>query len=185
MSTPSKRIAPESGLSMPASRLSSVDLPEPDGPIKPRKSPRCTSNERSCSTGTTCPPRRYDFETFRTSMSEGLTGGSLYPRAVGEPVERLDDHPVARRETVGLHQVAKGSRALEPHALRAAVLHEENVLHAVALGDGRLGHGGNRLALGRGEAALEERDLGRHVGHHARVALEEPDFHQHRGLRAV
>ena len=33
MSTPATRISPEVGLSMPATRLSSVDLPEPDGPI--------------------------------------------------------------------------------------------------------------------------------------------------------
>jgi len=58
MSTPSKRSSPESGLSMPAIRLSSVDLPDPDGPISPRKSPARTSSVMSVSTGTTCPPRR-------------------------------------------------------------------------------------------------------------------------------
>ena len=39
------------GLSMPAMRLSSVDLPEPDGPISATKSPAAMSSVMSTSTG--------------------------------------------------------------------------------------------------------------------------------------
>src|SRR5262245_55124821 len=147
MSTPSIRIEPASGLSIPAMRLSSVDLPEPEGPIRPRKSPRCTSNERSCSTGTTWPPRRYDLNTLRISMS--FMPASLHGHAVGDPVERLEDHPVAEREALDLHEFAQRPRAGRAHALRAPILHQEHILRAVALGERRLGHRRDGLALFR------------------------------------
>src|SRR5436189_9938 len=57
MSSPPTNSKPESGLSMPAMRLSSVDLPEPDGPMSPRKSPSGISSEMSIRTGTTWPRR--------------------------------------------------------------------------------------------------------------------------------
>src|SRR3712207_7541865 len=43
-SDPATRTLPCVGLSRPAMRLSSVDLPEPDGPISARKSPSPTSS---------------------------------------------------------------------------------------------------------------------------------------------
>ena len=49
---------PLSGLSMPAMRLSSVVLPEPDGPMSAVKSPPAMSSVMSESTGTIWSPRR-------------------------------------------------------------------------------------------------------------------------------
>ena len=46
-----------SGLSMPATRFSSVLLPDPDGPIIATKSPSRMTRVMSVSTGSTCPPR--------------------------------------------------------------------------------------------------------------------------------
>src|SRR5437660_12357130 len=54
---------------MPASRLRSVDLPDPDGPISPMKSPAGTVIVTPLSTGISSASRRYDFETSRSSMS--------------------------------------------------------------------------------------------------------------------
>ena len=46
-SSPATRTVPRVGLSRPATRLSSVDLPEPDGPMSAVKLPSSKSIERS------------------------------------------------------------------------------------------------------------------------------------------
>ena len=46
MSWPPMMISPEVGVSMPAMRFSRVVLPEPDGPMSERNSPRGTSRDR-------------------------------------------------------------------------------------------------------------------------------------------
>ena len=57
MSSPSIMSVPLSALSMPAIKFSSVDLPEPDGPINATKSPRAMLSVMPSSTGTAWPPR--------------------------------------------------------------------------------------------------------------------------------
>ena len=52
ISLPSTTMRPPVGRSMPAMRLSSVVLPEPDGPMSARKSPRGTASVTPLSTGT-------------------------------------------------------------------------------------------------------------------------------------
>src|SRR3972149_3969414 len=52
MSMPATLSMPRSGLSMPAIRLRSVLLPEPDGPMRATKSPALTSRLKSFNTGT-------------------------------------------------------------------------------------------------------------------------------------
>src|SRR5919201_4587903 len=46
----SSQISPVVGCSSPASRLSAVDFPQPDGPRKVTNSPPCTSRAKSSST---------------------------------------------------------------------------------------------------------------------------------------
>ena len=58
MSVPATRTLPAVGWSMPATRFSSVDFPDPDGPISPRNSASATSSETSSSTGTLSESRR-------------------------------------------------------------------------------------------------------------------------------
>src|SRR6516165_7846884 len=65
---PPIQTSPRSGLSRPAMRLSSVVLPEPDGPMMPRNSPSATSRLRLRKTVISSPPRAKDLTTFRTCM---------------------------------------------------------------------------------------------------------------------
>src|SRR5262245_1461108 len=71
MSRPPTRSSPLSGLSMPAMRLSSVLLPDPDGPMSAVNSPGMMSKLMSFNTGTICPPRWYVLYRRRTSMNGG------------------------------------------------------------------------------------------------------------------
>ncbi len=57
-SVPATATDPASGRSIPAIRFSSVVLPDPEGPIKPRNSPSGTSSEMSRSTGIAMLSRR-------------------------------------------------------------------------------------------------------------------------------
>jgi hypothetical protein len=52
ISLPSTMTCPRVGRSMPAIRFSSVVLPEPEGPINARKSPRGTLTDTPFNTGT-------------------------------------------------------------------------------------------------------------------------------------
>ncbi|SHX19080.1 Uncharacterised protein [Mycobacteroides abscessus subsp. abscessus] len=49
--SPSARTRPASGFSSPASARSTVDLPQPDGPVSTRISPGCTVRLSSSTTG--------------------------------------------------------------------------------------------------------------------------------------
>ena len=70
------RSRPRVGRSRPPSRFSSVDLPDPDGPISARKSPRGMSRFRPCSTSIRSPPRRKSLCTLRTVTRTPSAGAS-------------------------------------------------------------------------------------------------------------
>src|SRR5918994_2944153 len=63
------KILPEVGLSMPAIRFNRVVLPEPDGPMKARKSPSAILSEILRRTGISRLSRWYDLNKSTTSMS--------------------------------------------------------------------------------------------------------------------
>src|SRR6266699_1396137 len=69
ISRPVTTISPWSGRSSPATRLRSVVLPEPDGPLSRTNSPSPTSSETSRNAPTVARSRRYVFETERTDTS--------------------------------------------------------------------------------------------------------------------
>src|SRR5262245_52639152 len=96
-SVPPIRMTPRVGRSMPASRLSSVDLPEPDGPMRPRKSPSSTVIDTFSSTGISIASRLYDLVTSRSSIS-GMRLRPLYSYdpALGQRRRRIHDHRFAR-----------------------------------------------------------------------------------------
>src|SRR5688572_4747412 len=77
MFTPSTSMLPSVGRSSPPMRLSSVVLPEPEGPMSATKSPRGSSRSSFSSTGTTSLPRRYCLATPRSRA----TTGSLFATA--------------------------------------------------------------------------------------------------------
>src|SRR5437016_12577077 len=66
-------MAPDVGRSRPASRFSSVDLPEPELPSSARNSPEGISSETSLTAGMRVSPRRYCRETF-CAWSKGWVG---------------------------------------------------------------------------------------------------------------
>src|SRR5215510_13527396 len=88
---------------MPASRLSSVDLPEPDGPISARKSPSDTDIDTPSSTGISIASRLYFFRTSLSSMSTATLGPlDPYGRAASDRLGRVENHGFARHQS-GLH----------------------------------------------------------------------------------
>src|SRR6476659_6535898 len=117
---PSSRISPSVGVSKPASIISVVVLPDPDGPSSVRNSPRWMSRSR-CSTTRVTPSYVLPMPTKRTIGSDMLAAvdGNLRARQVrrarraqeldqvggflgcSEPVHRdvaLDDLRRARRQ---------------------------------------------------------------------------------------
>src|SRR5215475_10934080 len=84
---------------MPASRLSSVDLPDPDGPISARKSPSDTDIDTPSSTGISIASRLYFFRTSLSSMSTTLGPFDPYGRAASDGLGRVENHGFARHQS--------------------------------------------------------------------------------------
>src|SRR5215213_6533395 len=133
MPIPPTRSTPPSGLSMPAMRFKSVLLPEPEGPISATNSPAAISSVMSFSTGTICPPRRYDFERFLISTIgcaliewSFARGGDL--DAVLHALGRLQHDFVACLHSRHLHELTHCRTGLHRHLGRLAVLDDENDL---------------------------------------------------------
>src|SRR2546428_6321127 len=76
------RIDPRVGRSMPASRFSSVDLPDPDGPIRPRYSPAGTLIVTRSREGISIESRIYVFGTARHSIQGMSLSLDAHQRAV-------------------------------------------------------------------------------------------------------
>ena len=68
-SVPATMTCPDVGRSMPAIRLSSVVLPEPEGPMSARNSPCGTCRSIPSSTVIRCVSRVYTLRTPRTSTA--------------------------------------------------------------------------------------------------------------------
>src|SRR5438128_7128110 len=66
---PSTLTSPLVGLSIPAIRFNSVDLPEPDGPIKQRNPPDSRSRLVLCNATTSVASRLKTFLTLRISTA--------------------------------------------------------------------------------------------------------------------
>src|SRR6185436_12352867 len=187
MSRPPTRSSPESGLSIPAIRLRSVVLPEPEGPISAVKSPGWMSSVMSESTGTICPPRVYDLARCRISTSGSVTlllrDGNR--RAVPDFLSRIEDDALAGLEALHLDQVAELAAGRYLGAAHLVVLHDERDLAAITLDDRPRLHGRDGLLLVRGHRFFEERDLRAHVGQHPRILVDEAHLDEHRGLGAI
>src|SRR5580700_10301476 len=76
---PSTRISPEVGRSIAAIRCSSVDLPDPDGPINATNSPLCISRVTSFSAITWNSSRTYSLVRLCVSMIVSLMPAPLVP----------------------------------------------------------------------------------------------------------
>src|SRR6185295_10763952 len=72
--------SPCEGVSRHPIRFISVDLPEPDGPVIARYSPRFTSNDTPCSACTFSEPMSYVFHRLRIAISN-----DALPSAAGGP----------------------------------------------------------------------------------------------------
>src|SRR3984957_13028557 len=76
--------------SRPARMRSSVDLPQPDGPISAPVSPSSSANERLAMTGTLCPEAvRKDFSATRASSRAGSPTGDVTFKGLHR--KRFDD----------------------------------------------------------------------------------------------
>src|SRR3954467_4105566 len=102
MSVPLLRIDPRVGRSILARRFSSVDLPEPEGPISATYSPASMAIDIRSRTGISSASRLYDLVTSRSSMS-AMWLLSLYANraAVGQRGRRVEDERLAWRHTAG------------------------------------------------------------------------------------
>src|SRR4051812_17354691 len=198
MSSPPTRSTPPSGRSMPAIRLSSVLLPEPDGPINAMKSPSSMESVMLDSTGTVCTPRRYDF----TSCDISTSGAAPFARFIACcPLMlwlRHVDFRAVRQLRVGrTHQHVAGAHAVEcdqvaefrarrdRHLMHGLVLDDEDDAASVALNDGGGLRGDDGPPVLRRHRFGQESGLCAHVRQHAWNAIDEAHLDEHRRLRAV
>src|SRR6476619_779520 len=86
--SPAKRTLPVSLVSVPQMQLTSVDLPEPFGPIKPTRSPSCTV--RSIPSSATKPPKRL-LNPLTSSSGIFPSRAQLLLHQPDDPVRRDDD----------------------------------------------------------------------------------------------
>src|SRR6188472_2388708 len=96
--SPCSRTSPRVGRSRPAMHLSSVVLPQPEGPTTQTSSRSAIENEMLRSACVTLLPEPYDFATSRISSTGWLLGGRRPPPAVpcehaplGEQVGEVED----------------------------------------------------------------------------------------------
>src|SRR5579862_3230817 len=96
MSTSLINTEPASGLSRPPMALNSVDLPEPEGPMIDRYSPRRMSRSTPFSARTTSSPIRNSFTSplVRTTYSFDAIFGSTFPGILARPL--LSARPLER-----------------------------------------------------------------------------------------
>ena len=188
MSSPATASSPASGLSMPATRFSSVDLPEPEGPISATKSPLADRRElMSVSTGTHLLAAEYDFERCvdaRPAHGRARAGGGraarlfLRDRSTARAVLRARSGGsattcVARRHAgrPASGRPPSGAAPSPATSLRPCSCHRARRRRRspsrLTIASGRTAGTGLR-SPGR-ERAREERDLRAHVGQHARI----------------
>src|SRR5215831_7992509 len=106
-SSPSRRMVPASGRMVPAIRSSSVVLPEPFGPIRPRISPAETESEKSL-TATSPPKVLVSLSTSSsapTASALPCAGSCREPRrpACQQAATILDQSADAARQQVDDH----------------------------------------------------------------------------------
>src|ERR1700730_6784061 len=188
MSSPPTRSSPLSGLSMPAIRLSSVLLPDPDGPISAMKSPCPISSVMSVRTGTICTPRRYDFATWLISTSGAVLTLLLRQSnfgAVPDLLVRSQHERVARVHAIDRDELTDPGARRDRYLPHRVVLDHVDHFLAVARDDRGGLHHDHRLLFLRRNRSGEERDLCAHVRKHACMALHETHLDQHSRFRSV
>src|SRR5262249_39279094 len=153
-----------------------VVLPDPDGPMSARKSPRGISRLTPCSTSIRSPPRWYTLWTFRTVTRESditclqLAAVplrlNLYPVSVFERRRTVSDDALPPREA-GEHfdLIPIVGAELDRAPLDAIVVNDKHDRPAIDRAGGRLGHQNARARLSCAVHILiaQERYLHAHV----------------------
>ena len=197
------RSMPPDGASSPPIRLSSVVLPEPDGPISARKSP--------CGMSRLTPLQHVDAlaaagEVLVDVVDPDECAHERAPCSLGCGLNRCRylTTIARRRPAPAAARRRRARRAVEPGGDFEAVAVGAAGLHGAAL-DRVLPHdehvAGCRSRCGRRSSAraspacaagavgvvrlAQERHLHAHVGQDARIELLEADAHQHRGLLPI
>src|SRR5262245_50763243 len=175
MRCPATWISPASGRSMPPSRLSSVVLPEPDGPITATKSPRGMPRSRRSKIAIASWPlvKPLHRPARRTIVSGANVFLLLMNRGLSWPVPAIPLSEARPRHGKRDHRDEPG----DDDASRLCVS-TASVTFSVR------GGGFFRPRAGR-RVVLEERDLHGHVGQDARVLALQSDAHPHGRLLAV
>ena len=181
---------PPVGWSSPPIRLSSVVLPEPDGPISARKSPCGMSSVTPFSTSMRSLPR---VKYLWTPLI--LTSALIAPC---RDLTCLPTIPAAARSTTrspplspasDFEPIAVGAADLDGAALDASSrTTNTNVVAVFSSRPRACGTSvtGCAAARGRGRRRLaQERHLHAHVRQDARIELLEADAHEHRRLLAI
>src|SRR5215831_3952503 len=175
MRLPSTVIVPSVGESRPPMRFNSVVLPDPDGPIRARKSPRSISRSTWCRTSSRSLPRSYTLLSCRISTNV-LTGVSswfayldAYP--VAQVSRRRRHHAGAARDSLDQPQVPEILPGCYGVPVRPVPLDDENHRGAVTLHDRRARH---QNTLGRGYLPL-----GFPASAARRILFQERDAHAH------
>src|SRR5712691_5685199 len=104
-------ISPRSGTRKPATRLSSVVLPQPDGPSSVISSPRRTCSATSSSAAVS--PKRLVTRSSATAMSWDVAAPGAVPSAGRLNVENLsepEEHGGERQQDGGEHDVQDRDR---------------------------------------------------------------------------
>src|SRR5688500_2766453 len=176
MLVPPISIDPELGKSSPPSRLSSVVLPEPDGPISARKSPCGMSSVTPLSTSMRSLPRVNDLWTLLILTSALMSSLSLNrdQHAFAQFGRRGNHHLVAALQSRHhLEPIAVGARGLDRAALDGVLADDEHEARLAVFLHRRLRHQRHRLRdryVARVGFA-QERHLHAHVGEDARIEL--------------
>src|SRR5271165_3306512 len=178
---PITRMVPEVGRSMAAIRCSSVDLPEPDGPISTTYSPLLIFRVTFFNATTWNSSRTNSLQSLSVSMIVSLMDLCLGPYfvAVLQPGRRTDDHVLAANQPLfNMHALTTRRAGLDRAAHGPPIEHHKDR----ALAHSRGGHHHHRL--GR-HAARPRRllvgDKG-HAGVHLRPQMVIGLFHLHLDL---
>src|SRR5262249_18198201 len=139
MRWPATLIVPSVGESSPPMRLSSVVLPEPEGPMSARKSPCAMSRLTWCRTSRRSVPRSYTLLRLRISTSTLMTVSLRFlqrdARAVLHLGRRRAHHVCPRGEPLHQAQLPKTLPRSHGAQPRAPVLDHEDHAVPVALDD--------------------------------------------------
>src|SRR6185369_2714751 len=185
--------SPSVGRSMPASRFSNVDLPEPLGPINARKSPWYNSRSTWSNATISKPSRVKRFDTLRTrtigsDMFFILRLLNFDTIAVAQLLDFRDRDRLVATQSIQYHVCIAGFFTRANRSLLDAIpFHDKHKRAVVLFNDRGLRHEHARdcLAVTARSFIRKEVDARIHFGPQLFVRILDFDLHLDRRLRAI